>query len=288
MNKWLKIEEMINQLILKLTSLFRAKVQNVTPKKIKSSLQNGKELLTTRRGELKQKISKGKDLALEKAMVAKEKVDKAKDKTLVVVQKAKETNYKEIKMAKVFAAILAFISPPLMKLKSWYIGLRPGQIASFVTVSTVATLASVNIYVQSNKISEKSRDPASELVEEVERGTAASRRPAYFKKKEKQFLVSNIVLPAYTGKKSAVKKLVIDFTFESSNKYIKEYLWQNNHLIQDVLNSKIEPISIEFPLEQEGKIIIRDKIKKEINLLLKDLKIKGEIEKVYIHSMIAG
>lgn len=288
MNKWLKIEEFVNQLILKLTTLFKSKVQNVTPKKIKSSLQNGKELLTSRRGELKQKISKGKDKALEKVIVAKDKVDKAKDKTLVVVQKAKETNYKEIKMAKVLALIVAFISPPLLKFKGWYLKLRPGQIASFVSVSTVATLASVNIYVQSNKISEKARSPASELVEEVERGTEISRRPAYYKKKEKQFLVSNIVLPAYTGKKSAVKKLVIDFTFESSNKYIKEYLWKNNHLIQDVLNSKIEPISIEFPLELEGKIIIREKIRKEINNKLKELKIKGEIKKVYIHSMIAG
>ncbi|MCR9205474.1 MAG: hypothetical protein NXH75_12905, partial [Halobacteriovoraceae bacterium] len=157
MNKWLKIEEMINQLILKLTSLFNSKVQNVTPKKIKNSLQNGKELLTSRRGELKQKISKGKDKAFEKALVAKDKVDKAKDKTLVVVQKAKETNYKEIKMAKVLAVIFAFISPPLIKLKGWYLKLRPGQIASFVSVSTIATLASVNIYVQSNKISEKAR-----------------------------------------------------------------------------------------------------------------------------------
>ena len=39
----------------------------------------------------------------------------------------------------------------------------------------------------------------------------------------KQFKVSNVVLPAYVKSNGAVRKLVIDFTFESSNKYIKEY-----------------------------------------------------------------
>lgn len=288
MNKWLKIEELINQLIERFLILFKGKVRSITPKKIKENLSSGKELLTSRRGELKEKIKKGKDQAIEKAIAVKHKVDTAKDKTIGAVQKAKQTNVKEIKVAKIMAALTAFLTPPLFKLKGWYLSLRPGQIASFVTVSTVATLASVNIYVQSNKIAEKSRAPASELAEEVENATDISRRPAYFKKKEKQFQVTNIVLPAYTIKKGAIRKLVIDFTFESSNKYIKEYLWQNNHLIQDVLNSKIEPISIEFPLEEEGKIIVREKIQKEMNNLLKKLKIKGEIKKVYIHSMIAG
>lgn len=288
MKKWEKIENSINQLILKLISLFKSKISNLTPSKFKGYVKESKELLTHRRGELKERLVKGKEHALKKAVNAKGKIDQAKNKTLTVVQKAKTTNYKEIKLRKVFAILIAFIAPPFMKFKQWYLGLRPGQLATYIVGTTAATLASINLYVQSNKISEKSREPASEAAEEVNNGTEASRRPAYFKKKEKQFLVSNIALPAYTTKKSAVRKLVIDFTFESSNKYIKEYLWHNNHLIQDVLNSKIEPIAIEFPLKQEGKIIIRQKIKKEINSLLKTLKIKGEIKEVYIHSIIAG
>lgn len=290
MNKWLKIEELINALIARVVGLISGKAKSITPKKLKEKVDNSKELLTSRRGELKEKLNKGKEKALASAVKAKEKVDKAKIKTLETVQKAKEMDPKELKWAKISAAFIAFIAPPFLKLKTWYLNLQPTQIASFVTLSTVATLASVNIYVQSNKIAEESRSPASEVVEEVDKATAISRRPAYFKRTEKQFKVTNVVLPAYVNSKGAVKKLVIDFTFESSNKYIKAFFWdpQNTHYIYDVLNSKMEPISVEFPLEDEGKSIIKEKIHKEMNLLLKKLKIKGEIKEVHIHSMIAG
>jgi hypothetical protein len=290
LNKWLQIEELINSLIARIAGLISGKAKSITPKKIKEKVDNSKELITSRRGVLKQKLEKRKEQALTSVVKAKEKVDKAKIKTLETVQKAREVNPKELKWAKVSAAILAFVAPPFIKLKGWYLNLKPTQIASFVTLSTVATLASVNIYVQSNKIAEESRSPASEAVEEVDKATAISRRPAYFKKTEKQFKVTNVVLPAYVNSNGAIKKLVIDFTIESSNKYIKAFFWdpQNTHYIYDVLNSQMEPISIEFPLEDEGKSIIKEKIHKEMNLLLKRLKIKGEIKEVHIHSMIAG
>ncbi|MCF8058627.1 MAG: flagellar basal body-associated FliL family protein [Bacteriovoracaceae bacterium] len=288
MNKWLKIEELINSFISNFLSLLSGKAKSLTPQKIKKKYQTSKELLTSRRGDLKEKLNQKKVKALTKVLSTKEQLDKAKQKTINVVHKAKETDIKSIKWTRILATFGVLLAPPLLKLKSWYINLQPTQIASFVTLSTVATLASVNIYVQSNKIAEESRSPASEIAEEVDKATAISRRPAYFKRTEKQFKVSNVVLPAYVKSNGAVRKLVIDFTFESSNKYIKEYLWQNTNYIHDVLNSKIEPISIEFPLEEEGKIIVKEKILREMNDLLKRLKIKGEIKEVYIDSMIAG
>lgn len=288
MNKWLKIEELINGLITKFLMLVQGKAKDITPQKLKKNFQNSKELLTTRRGDLKKKLVESKEKALVKAVEAKKKLDQAKVKSIETIQKAKQTDIKKLRLAQVFAAIGAFLAPPLIKLKSWYINLQPTQIASFVTLSTVATLASVNIYVQSNKIAQESRAPASELAEEVRNATEISRRPAYFKIQEKQFRVSNVVLPAYIKKNGAIKKIVIDFTFESSNKYIKAFLWDNPYYVHDVLNSTIEPISVDFPLEEEGKTIIKEKIQKEMNGLLKRLKIKGEIKEIYIHSMIAG
>ncbi len=288
MEKWLKIEEFINELIQKFFAFFSRKAQSLTPKKIKEKVSASKDLIQNQKGTFKERVQQGKEKAIVKAAALKDKADHAKVKAAEVVIKAKETNVREIKFSKILVTITAFLAPPFLKLKTWYINLQPTQIVSFVTLSTIATLASVNIYVESKKIAEESRSPASELVEEVDRATAISRRPAYFKKKEKQFRVSNIVLPAYYTQGGAVRKLVIDFTFESSNKYIKNYLWENPHLIQDTLNSQIEPISITFPLEKEGKTIIKEKIMKEMNKRLKSLKIKGEIKSVHIHSMIAG
>ncbi len=288
MEKWERLEDFINGLIEKIVSLFTGKAVSLTPEKIKSKLDQGKEGLNQRKKNLSKKVKSTKDEAIAKALQAKDKVDHAKVAAVGLVAQAKKTKVSDLKPAKIFAVVAAFLTPPLLKLKTWYLNLKPTQIVGVVTFSTVAAISSVNIYVQSNKIAKESRSPASELVEEVDKATAISRRPAYFKKTEKQFKVANIVLPAYHQKGGAVRKLVIDFTFESSNKYIKEYLWSNPHLIQDTLNSKIEPISLTFPLENEGKDIIKEKIKAEMNNLLKEMKIKGTIKDVYIDSMIAG
>jgi flagellar basal body-associated protein FliL len=45
---------------------------------------------------------------------------------------------------------------------------------------------------------------------------------------------------------------------------------------------------VSFPLENEGKIIVKEKIRKEINQMLHKRKIKGQITDVYIHSIIGG
>jgi hypothetical protein len=41
-------------------------------------------------------------------------------------------------------------------------------------------------------------------------------------------------------------------------------------------------------LEDDGKRVIKEKIKKEIQVLLDDLKIKGSIQEIYIHSIMTG
>lgn len=288
MSKLNNIEKSINRFLETLrTSLFK-KIGSLTPSKLKSSVEKTKNSLENGKAGISRGLKAQKEIGLKKVSAARQSLGKAKEKTAGAVAKAKSTKVKEIQWKKIFATLAAFMLPTIVKFQKWYLTLKPEAIAGFVAVSTVASLASLNIYVESNNIAEKSKDPASELVEEVERGTAVSRRPAYFKKVEKQFKVSNVVLPFYVGPGESLKKLVIDFTFESSNKYIKEYLWQNPHLIHDTLNSQVEPLAVSFPLENEGKIIVKEKIRKEINQMLHKRKIKGQITDVYIHSIIGG
>ena len=289
MNRFQNIEDLINRLIMSLTFAMKKGIESLTPKKIKRTITKGKAISKKTKLEIKVKAEDLKSKSVSTLIESKQKVDHLKNKSLEVVDQARQTDIRSLSFQKIMIAIAAVLLPPLKKLKIWYSSLKPTTIATGVALATIGTLASVNIYVQSNKISEKAnRAPASELVEEVEKATEVSRRPAYFKKIEKQFQITNIILPAYLKSDGPLKKLVIDFTFESSNKYIKQYMWQNPHLIQDTLNSNLEPISINFPLETEGKIIVKDKIKSEMNALLKRLKIKGEIKNVYIHSMIGG
>jgi len=288
LSKMNNIEKSVNRFLETSGRLIMSKFKAMTPNKVKNSAEKTKNAINSKTDTIKEGLKSKKDLGMKRIGEAKEGLNKAKEKTSIAVGKAKETKVREINWSKLGLSLAALLAPTFIKFKKWYIGLKPEAIASFVGISTVASLASLNIYVESNNIADKSREPASELVEEVERGTAVSRRPAYFKRVEKQFKVSNVVLPFYVSSGDPLKKLVIDFTFESSNKYIKEYLWQNPHLIHDTLNSQVEPLSVTFPLENEGKVIVKEKIRKEINVMLKSHKIKGEITQIYIHSIIGG
>ena len=114
-------------------------------------------------------------------------------------------------------------------------------------------------------------------------------RPRYHKKYGNFFSIENIVIPVYK-KTSSFHKVVMDFHIVSSNNTIKNYFENdhNTHLIYDRINSHLAPMALEFPLEEEGKDVIKEKVRSEINQLVKELKIEGEIEKVYIERILAG
>ncbi len=151
----------------------------------------------------------------------------------------------------------------------------------FLTVCLIALTDWINFYGL-QLVDNIRQEQASNFIVQEEN---LYKRPDYFRKPEKQFKVNSIILPTYLGRDH--RKLVLDITFESSNKYIKAYFEKHPYLIPDVLGRKIEPISLEFPLETEGKIIIKEKIIEETNLLLEELHIKGKIVAVYIDQMVS-
>ena len=113
-------------------------------------------------------------------------------------------------------------------------------------------------------------------------------RPIYHKKYDKHFTVYSVRIPIHGKNKRIVKQIIIDFTVETSNKYLKEYLDRKIYMVKDRFNTTIEPIIPELPLKKEGKSVLANKLKREINNLIHELKIKGEVEKVYIHSILVS
>lgn len=283
MQKWEQIEDKINEMLVNLISGSGKLISRKTPDKVKESVRKTNQ-------NIKNKI-KNNSTTIKTTIVdrSKKTFTKAKDFTQtskVTIQKAKEDSMEEIRDKGLLVAFALLVTPLLLSLKNWLGSLKSSTIVSFVTITTIATLTGLNIYTQSQKIAEE-RAKEAELVEEVEGARAVSSRPTYHKKEERTFIVYDIVLPAYF-EQSKMSKLVIDFSIESSNKYIKTFFLENPHYVNDVLNSSIEPVSVDFPLEEEGKIIIKDKIRLELNNLLKELKIKGEITEVNIHKIVGG
>lgn len=191
--------------------------------------------------------------------------------------KSKKFNFKNF-----FVALGALFTPHIAKSKIWLGSLKPTTIVASVTFTTISGLAAINIYLQGENIYDKMRSPAS-VKKEIKIGV----RPDYYKKNEKHFTIYHIKMPLYIESIHNHKQVKIDFTLEPSNRYIKEYFLEKEFLIHDRLNLMVHPIVPDLPMSEEGKQILKDKLLLEINLLIKELKIKGKIKNVYIDSALA-
>ena len=282
MKAWEKLEEKLNLLIGSLLVIFKAFVSKSTPASIKATIESrkGKPLIDLQALQVK-------------LLSLKTVIDSFLGKITGAVGKFfnffKTLDPKNLKPEKLFLIIVAFVSPFLGRIRDWYIAMKPTTMLAMVSMTTMGGLSSIVIYQEVQKISEKSRGPASEVVAEVAANTP-SKRPSYYKKQERELRVRNISLPVHIGRSPASKKLVMDFTFVTSNRYIKEYFNSHDkiHLLKDKLNMTVQPILPDFPLEDDGKRVIKEKIKKEMQYLLEELKIEGSVEEIHIHSIVSG
>lgn len=133
--------------------------------------------------------------------------------------------------------------------------------------------------------------PMDDVTEEIEQ-LKGLRQPAFTRLKDREFFVPDIYFPIYIKNTNSIKRLILDLNLKASNRYIKTFFtdWnsRNLDLIYDRLNLTTEQVVPHFPLTNEGKYIIKRKIKLELDILLKEIGIKGEIEEVFIAQIIGA
>jgi hypothetical protein len=120
----------------------------------------------------------------------------------------------------------------------------------------------------------------------------SQRKPAFSSFEEREFYVPDVFVPVILKNHPHITRIYLDIKLRASNKLIKLYFTENNFKNLDQLIdryiSTLSPIIPMFPLTNEGKDILRKKIKLETDLLLKKLKIEGEIEEVIIQDILAS
>ncbi|MGB0452263.1 MAG: hypothetical protein ACPGJV_01010 [Bacteriovoracaceae bacterium] len=293
LKKWPTLEKKLNQGILWLITKFFSLLRKLIPTKVKSYYQKIKEKFLLKKENFKtwlpQKVEQIKTQSKEKALGLKTKSLERVEKIKALLARVKEIKWKEVQYkAIILEGLRELRKRPLDFLKFIFSKINPfpSDSESFVMWGGFLIIPlSVALMYLSNKYwenTEYGREPAS--VKPVYKNP----RPSYYRKYEKTFSVNSVNFPVYIEKASGIKMLRLDVTITTSNKYTRNYLSNNHHLVMDVFNSKIEPIVPEFPLEEEGKKIIKDKIQAELNNLIKDLKIKGKVEEVRIRSIISG
>lgn len=148
------------------------------------------------------------------------------------------------------------------------------------------------IYFFNEELAKLAPDPSMDDLAGEMKELRALRAPAFTKFKDREFFVDDIYFPIYIKSTNSIKRLILDLNLRVSNRYIKTFFtdWKSRNLdlIYDRLNLTSEEVVPHFPLTDEGKYIIKRKIKMELDILFKEIGIRGEVEKVFIAQIIGA
>jgi flagellar basal body-associated protein FliL len=113
-------------------------------------------------------------------------------------------------------------------------------------------------------------------------------RAEYYRKNERSYSLQNVDLQVFQEDLKRNHQVYIDFTVVGSNRNIVLFLKDHEALIRDRLSTNVEPILPRLPIEDEGKRIIKDKIRDELNEILTKEKVEGRITEVYLDFSISS
>lgn len=175
---------------------------------------------------------------------------------------------------------------PFLMIGQWLKGLSAAQSMLLLSFSCASILAVIGIGFSGHKLmnthGEEGRTPAS-VPEEV-----AYERPDYYKKQTKHLDVTNLRLPVYVAQVNEIRSVDIDFTATMTNRNARMFLEKHEFQLRDHLILQLEPSVASFPLEEEGKEIIRRKLLNEVNDFLKQNEIEGEVSELKITYVLAN
>lgn len=281
MNLWLKIEAFLNKILIFIAELFTGLLLKVIPKSIPESKRRLEKKLADGSvafkawviafaiqtfHQLKAKIIELKSL---KFMKMKEEVAKKSGEYKVKLgNSAPKESIKQLAMV-----LLSPLNSLLQKINT----MEPSKAIGAICLSAFLFLSIIQIILSGSRIYDKTRSPASAM-EEVN----IPPRPSYYKLDQKQISLNQVKFPVYSQGRNTIQFLSVDFDLELSNRHIVLYLQDHEANLRDHLINNTEPIDPVFSLEKEGKSIIKDKVKKEINVFLKDNNVRGEVNTVNI------
>jgi len=179
-----------------------------------------------------------------------------------------------------------FFLAPFLLMGQWLSGLNTGQTVLLLGFTTASVLAGINMIFSGNRLVDshikEMRAPAS-VEEEI-----SYDRPNYYKKEKRHFDIVYLRLPVYIPKVNELQSVDIDFSATLTNRRSRMKLEQLEFQLRDHLILNVEPMVSTFPLEDEGKTIIREKIIAEMNSFMTEKNIEGEVIDVKINYIFAN
>ena len=97
-----------------------------------------------------------------------------------------------------------------------------------------------------------------------------NKRPKYYLLGKKLLKIDNIRVPVALNGNKRISTIMADIVVECPTRTAQKFLYNSPELVYDKLNSTIAPQINSFPLTDEGKRILKQKIRFEIGQLLKE------------------
>lgn len=262
-----KIEDLINRGLFwlgdKLALIFGVLWKKICPSRVQAWLERTRARLAAARDwRAKLRSSVGK---------VREAQSKLKDEYKGVFAQAVDAAKKSK------GSPLKALGAPFAFLVDWAKTLSPVQSLLLFGFTFGSLFAVVGIGFNSHRILQKSqaaRAPAS--VEEL------YMRPEYYKKETRETTFTNVKVPVFVQGLNELKSLIIDFSVITSNRQTKRWLERHEFQARDHLVLGMEPVIPSFPMSEEGKVVITNKIQRELNAYLEENKIDGEVLEVRI------
>lgn len=177
---------------------------------------------------------------------------------------------------------------PFLMLNEWIKGLSVAQTCVLLGFTAASVLAGVGVIYNSNKIitqyAKENRAPASVAVEEE----ITSDRPEYHKQQNRRFDMMGVRLPVFFSTLNQLRSIDVDFSADLSNRLARMKLEKLEFQLRDHLILEVEPMVAAFPLEEEGKDILKDKLRREIKDFMVTNGIEGEVKEVKLTYILAN
>lgn len=288
MDKWIKIENLINGLLIKFVNFFK----KLTPTRLKDSYSK----LLSSLGKFFGFFTKvplylqehGKKWVMAKLAIAISFFLAKKESVLKLVASLKGYKLSGELPLLMYHNAQKFISK---NITAKVAALSPAKAVAITTTVTVFSLGGISVYQNVKEIADKTTPEPTRKVASVSQEDKERWGRSQFRNIQKQkIFLRNVHIPIYIENRNGMRNLQIDVSLKTNNRYTARYFYkpENEILIRDRLNSSLQAVVPNFPLEPEGKKIIKEKILIEMNLLINDLKIEGRVDDVFIHSILNG
>jgi len=131
-------------------------------------------------------------------------------------------------------------------------------------------------------------DAGTNVINKITLKQSPKKRPEYFGQEDRTFSMKDVGLQIFLEDTNRNKQMTFDYSIVASNRNVVLYFRDHEEKVRDRFSTQVEPIIPRLPIEDEGRSIIKDKIRFELNEMLKEEKIEGKVLVVYIDYILGS